>query len=163
MEYDRNLFEKDWVTSEYHDECFKRHKLYEETKNKPENAFLVKEYKRCCNRITNRRRKLKRDFYSSKFDMDLSGKPWKLVKDIFNNAKSATNRECASLKVANIIYTDADCIANKFNQFFTSIAVKLDKDIPDIQFSCQMQQPPNTLQFFSLCTTNEVCKIIVFK
>lgn len=119
---------KPWINDELRLIINRRHALYRDYKR---GELSVDRYKRYCNRVTNLINHAKNSYFLNKFANckgDLK-KTWKTV----NIALGRGNRKRASdynIKINDTYISENEQVANAFNDHFSTIGQKLERDIP---------------------------------
>ena len=105
----------------------------------------------------------KQNYYSHYFSDNFNNinKVWQGIKSIIS-AKSKSNTVPTCLEINNVIVTDQTCIANTFNDYFSTIASKIRDKIPNLNkhFSSFLENPVGNTIFLSPTNPEEVFKCI---
>ena len=122
-------------------------------------AELNKTYR---NRLNSTIRAAKQAYYNKAFTdcrNDIRG-TWKLIKKLLS--KNSKSRNVKSLLINNNVIVDNNCIAEHFNNYFSSIAQTLDERIPHTNVSAfrQVSENMQSSLFFSPTTPGEISLII---
>jgi len=170
----RNLINNPWITDSIIDAIAVKEELYDEwTLSKKQKQFSpegdpaletkFKAYRRCLKHVI----KTQKNNYLHGKVLEHAGdrkKTWEVINEIRGISKKSIKSQ---FKIDGIRVTERRIIANKFNQYFVSIASKMnekaDGDIeiePLPKFSDFMpKQNPKSI-FMSECTEEEISKII---
>ena len=105
----------------------------------PTNSAIFKKYRNLYNKIIRAAKKMSYDKLFKKFQSNLS-KTWQLINEVINKKPKKENNTFSQLLINNCKISDPFEIANKFNDFFTSIAQKIADDI------VPTDKPPDLLQ-----------------
>ena len=126
---------KPWITNEIKTSIKIRERLYKKfvkAKNNDIKNTYYRQYKELRNRIVNLCKQSKKTFYQNYFLENTNNikKTWKGIKSIINiNNKNIS--QLTSLMDNNILITEPKKVANIFNDYFSSIAKKLQNNIYD--------------------------------
>ena len=117
----------------------------------PEDEFNYKTYKSLFEKL---RKKAKITYYSKllhKYKTD-SKRTWQVMKEITGKQKAKPNLLPQEIKVDKTIIQNPQAIAKEFNKFFTSVAPKLAKQIPNTEKTFQdiLKSHNETMQFEDL-------------
>ena len=127
------LMLKPWITQDILKSMKSRDSIlynYNHTKNENKKEELKQKYKQLKNKITEDTRKSKMKYYHNFFAQNANNikTTWKGIKNIINiNTKRKS--QPTSLLLNNKLITDPKIVASKFNDYFSSIAEKLQGEI----------------------------------
>jgi hypothetical protein len=153
---------KPWLTHGILTSVKKKNDLYKKclNKNTPESKDIYIRYK---NKLTNIIRNSKKLYYKNQFEL-LNGnmrETWKLINKVMQNAHG--NKQMSSIKEISHngqIVSDPLQIANKFNDFFTSIGPDLANKLPlmhaNASIADTMPSPNVHSLFVEPCTEAEI-------
>ena len=160
------LKKKPWITNEIRAQMRKRdkkHRKFLKTKNREKRDELYINFKEFRNKVVALCRASKKSYFRNYFseNCDNSKKTWQGIKSIIN-IKPASKSELNSLLIDNEISTDPVSIANSFNNYFSSIARKLQAKIypPKEDFSTYLKNRNEHSLFIIPTDKYEVMKII---
>ena len=127
-----------------------------DSRKKEELHILYKAYK---NLITNLSRRSKESHFKYLLEENKrnSFKIWQIIKEVINiNSQSRFSTNC--LKIKDALVTDKDKIANEFNNFFNSIASKIDSKIvkTESKFHDSLNNPNEKTFFLNPTTAEEI-------
>ena len=135
------------------------HKKYLRAKNGIKKDALFVKFKTYRNVVSNLLRISKKNYYTAYFcdNMNNVKNTWKGIKEIIN-IKSTKNYQPTSLKIGNEHVTDSTIIANSFNEYFSSVGVKLsEKIIPSKNsYESYLNEPNDNSFFIQAATKDEV-------
>ena len=121
-------------------------------------------FKRFKNLLTSLLRKSKRNYYHALFDLrkNYIKKTWNTIRDLLS--QNSTRKNIRSILINNVEVTDPEELANKFNDYFSTIAIELDSQIPPSNNSplCNMA-PSRQNSFFIYPVTLAECIDIISK
>ena len=171
MKSRRNRLINPWITSGIIASIDKKNYLYKKwkktvnKKNKFGDQILYGNYKTFRKKLKHIICTAKKSLYVKKFDeaQGNSKKTWQIINEIRGKCKSDTK---PSFKIDGKLVEDRRAIANGFNSFFTSIAVKLNECEEGIpinplpKFTEYMNPSVTSSMFLSACDTNEIINII---
>ena len=119
-----------------------------------------KKYRNCYNRVIKLAKKL---FLNNKIDQSNDPKTsWNCLKEsigLSRNAQQNINNIC----INNICYTDPQMIADKFNDYFSSITDEIVSNIPDTSASFSNYLPTQSMDSFTFSSVNTECVLEVVK
>ena len=149
-----------WITNGIANSVRKKNNLHnklcraKDSERKEELHRLYKTYK---NHVTNLSRRSKESYFKNLFEEIKKNtyKIWQEIK-VLININTQTKYAPICLQIKDSIVTDSKVIANEFNNFFNSIATKIDSKI--IQTETPFQDAlknPNEKSFFMHPTTKE--------
>ena len=161
------LISKPWITKgilksiKVKDKLYKKYIVAKDNHNKSE---IFNKFKKYRNIVSNLIKYSKREYYTSFFNKNINDikNTWKGIKQIINISSQKTNKP-SSLLINNNICTDNLSIANHFNDFFSTIANKLESKIIPTQscFSDYLTAPnPNSI-FLNPVSENEINQCIL--
>ena len=106
-------------------------RLFHQKKNNPLNNRINNVYNLFRNRITREIRKAKKEYYKIYFENNLSNmkKTWQGIKEIIN-LNNKLEPKISQLNYEGKQINTNEGMSNAFNDFFTKIGPKLDKEIP---------------------------------
>eukprot|EP00732_Lithocolla_globosa_P001522 Lithocolla_globosa_v1_NODE_773_length_3298_cov_177.812828.p1 type:complete len:313 gc:universal NODE_773_length_3298_cov_177.812828:1987-1049(-) len=150
---------KPWIYSKLKKQIKKQHKLYAQTQNDPSNLKINAEHKK----FRKYQQKAKKEYYAQLFNKHEHNqkKTWGIIKNILRTNNSKTYPKQLNIKQEDgteTIVTGKKEIENSFNNFFTTEAAKLVKNIkekpPDkqeekITFAQYVKQNTSTCFSFS--------------
>ena len=153
---------KPWITCGLATSIKKKNNLYKkfcqakDSRKKEELHILYKAYK---NLITNLSRRSKESHFKNLLEENKqnSFKIWQIIKEVINiNSRSRFSPNC--LKIKDALVTDKDKIANEFNNFFNSIASKIDSKIvkTESKFHDSLNNPNEKTFFLNPTTAEEI-------
>ena len=153
---------KPWITCGLATSIKKKNNLYKkfcrakDSRKKEELHILYKAYK---NLITNLSRRSKESHFKNLLEQNKrnSFKIWKIIKEVINiNSHYRFSPNC--LKIKDALVTDKDKIANEFNNFFNSIASKIDSKIvkTESKFHDSLNNPNEKTFFLNPTTAAEI-------
>ena len=134
----RNIFSNPWITPGIINSINKKHHLYVKWKrsftktNKHGNYELYEIYKKYRKELKSIIKQAKRKYYSMKFD-SVSGnmkKTWALINELRGKTKNKI-KSCFKID-GKLVYSKRD-IANGFNQYFSSVAHKMNVKVKSSQ------------------------------
>ena len=157
---------KPWITSAIKKAIAKRNKLFKSFVNckdsdqKSEYHTLYKFYR---NRIVDLIRVSKDNYYKTFFKVNLNNakSTWNGINELIN-LRNKNSANTISLNIDGVLESDPKLIGNNFNQYFTTIAGKIRKNIPKSRsnFKQTLKNSPQNSFFFSPISNSEVANII---
>ena len=171
MKSRRNRLINPWITSGIIASINRKNFLYKKwkktvnKKNKFGDQILYGNYKAFRKELKHLISTAKKNHYVKKFDeaQGNSKKTWQIINEIRGKTKSNIK---PSFKIDGKLVEDRRAIANGFNSFFTSIAVKLNECEEGIpinplpKFTDYMGPSVSSSMFLSPCGNDEILKII---
>lgn len=157
---------KPWITKGILKSMSIRDKLLKKfikAKNQDSKTLLHSKYKSYRNRITDLLRVSKKLHYQNFFNLNSKNpkRTWEGINEIINK----NTRKTAStiiLNVNNKTVTDPSSISDEFNLFFTTVAEKIQSEIPKVgnfeNYINRLESPESF--FFSPVTKPEIIKVI---
>jgi hypothetical protein len=134
----------------------RKHKMYlgKMYANNPtdENRLSFKNYRNMYNRVIRAAKKMYFDQQFVKNQTNLK-KTWELIFDSIKKTKKCKNQSFMSIVIDNISYSDPLIIANKFNEFFTSIAADISSTIHPAELPLNFFDPDPNCPFFDFDVT----------
>ena len=123
---------KPWINNYILKLISHRDRLFHQKKNDPMNNRIKCAYNLFRNRITREIKKAKKEYYKTYFETNLCNmkKTWQGIKEIINLNNKA-GPKISQLNYEGKQINTNEGMANAFNDFFTKIGPKLDKDIPN--------------------------------
>ena len=114
-----------WIKSEILHSINERDKAYQTFKrNKSDQNFTV--CKECRNKTQNLIYRAKKDYFKAKIESDDSKSLWQSLRDLgMPSKKNKTSSSTSGLKIDNELCFDKATCAEKFNEFYTTVASKL--------------------------------------
>ena len=160
------LNKKPWLTTGLMKSISKKRSLYSKfkdrklkNKNTDETFAKYKEYNDILNKL---KRKSKKNFYHKYFNENSSNSKnmWKGINQILNRVKSRNKQ--IFLEKDNDIITDSRKVANEFNDYFSTVAEKLNSKIikKNSRFQDYLKNPQKANFNFKETTPDEIVKII---
>ena len=134
MRYSKPQYEtKPWITPGLANSIRNKNKLYKrfcKDKNPKTKEYYEKQFKSYCNHISSLLRETKDSYYKQYFEDNKNNLRlvWQFIKGIIN-MKKKFDESTSSLLIDGQIITSAKEISNHFNNFFTSVAEKINKNI----------------------------------
>ena len=118
---------KPWITTAILNKIRERNKIlnkYTKCKNQVIKPTLHREYTTMKNEITSMTRKSKKEYYDSYFTKHKHNlqKTWQGIKEIINTKNKNSSHPTCIIDGDDGTITDPTEIANKFNQYYTSVA-----------------------------------------
>lgn len=113
---------KPWITISVCNKIKKRNSLIKKLKNEPTNECLKKQIKEFRNKLNSEIRTLKNKYYNKLFDDKKNNikETWKLLNEVTGQKK--TDKTLIKLEINNTIIDDSFTVANKFNEYFLTVA-----------------------------------------
>ena len=149
-----------WITNGIANSIRKKNNLYNklcQAKDSERKEELHKLYKAYKNHVTNLSRRSKESYFKNLFEENKKNmyKIWQEIK-VLININTLTKYAPVCLQIKDSIVTDNKVIANEFNNFFNSIATKIDFKIIQTKTTFQdTLKNPNEKSFFTHPTTKE--------
>ena len=163
---DFKLQAKPWITPDIIKSIKLRDKLlrlYISAEDPNRKEGLHKQYKSLRNKIVASIRNSKNLHFQTYFTENAKDirKTWSGIKNIIN-IRSSTKGQPSSMLIDNELETDPTKIANGFNSYFSSIAEKLQQNLPfgDDNFMKYLNTPLDHNFFFKSVDSNEIIFII---
>ena len=118
---------KPWLTSSLFNQIKTKSKYYKMFKLGTISEIFYKRYR---NNLTNTLRNEKKNYYKNAFLRSNNNmkSTWSLIRSLISDGKS--NETIKEMVVDGVQTGDGLCIAEKFNQYFSEVALKLQHDIP---------------------------------
>ena len=150
---------KPWITNGIANAIRKKNNLYNKLcrAKDSERKELHKLYKAYKNHVTNLSRRSKESYFKNLFEENKKNtyKIWHEIK-VLININTQTKYAPICLQIIDSIVTDNKVIANEFNNFFNSIATKIDSKSVQTKTTFQdTLKNPNEKSFFIHPTTKE--------
>ena len=122
---------KPWINNYIIKLIFHKDKLFHRKIKNPLNIRLKCAYNLFRNRVTREIKKAKKEYYKNFFETNLSNmkKTWQGIKEIIN-LNNNNGPKVSQLNYQGKQFNTNDGMANAFNDFFTEVGPKLDKEIP---------------------------------
>ena len=121
---------KPWISKGVWISIKKKQKLYKKThpNGSPLDIFIYKKYSNCLMRV---KKAAKRMHYIKQFEKCKYNqlKPWKIIRELVYTSKPKKNDSFASLNVNNQEIDDPYTISEAFNEFFCSVADKIQQTL----------------------------------
>ena len=174
----RNIFSNPWITPGIINSVHKKHHLYAKWRrsvtkiNKRGDSELYEIYKKYRKELKSIIKQGKRNYYSKKFDSVAGNmkKTWSLINELRGKTK---NKIKSCFKVDGELVKSSRVIANGFNQYFSSIAHKMNVKVrssqptngsvdPNVNFKdfLSKQERIKSSIFLYQCSSEEVIRII---
>ena len=101
-------------------------------KNKQQKLIKHESYKKCRNKIIELIRQSKQTYYQRYFEQNKKDSKtiWQVIHEIICSRKNKNDGNIYAIISDDNIITDPIEIAQNFNNFFTSIGINLQKEIP---------------------------------
>ena len=128
------LIEKPWITEEILKKCHDRDLLLKQIskeKDPTKSTELRNQFRTLRNEITNDKRRSKKNHYQSYFESNKkkTSEIWKGIRELVNTSKSKSSTFKLLGTTGNLI-SDTNIIANKFNNYFSTIGEQVSIRIP---------------------------------
>ena len=122
---------KPWINNYIIKMISHKDRLFHQKKKNPRNIRIKCLYNIFRNRVTREIKKAKKEYYKNFFETNLCNmkKTWQGIKEIIN-LNNRNGPKVSQLNYDGKQINTNDGMANAFNDFFTKIGPKLDKDIP---------------------------------
>lgn len=152
---------KNWLTIGLKNSIKVKNKMYIVSTKYPtsENKKTYSEYKRTLSRIL---KQAEREHYDNLFKQNVGNirKSWEIIKEVIN--KSPNSRNISEFIIEGNRVTNANHIANAFNDFYLNIGTKISQSLPIIQKTFSTFMPPSNPStiFLRPTTCNEVMNLI---
>ena len=134
IKYSKTRYEtKPWITRGLANSIRNKHKLHKsfcKEKDPQTKEYYEKQFKSYCNHISSLLRKTKDSYYKQYFEDNKKNfrLVWQTIKGIIN-MKKKSGKSISSLLLDGQIITSVKEISNYLNNFFVSVAVKINKNI----------------------------------
>ena len=151
---------KPWITSGILKSIKQKNKLLKKFLKTKDNFYYCR-YKFYRDKINHLIRSEKRKYYDKFFkdNLDNSKKIWQQVNKIINRKKNKD--EIIGIRKGNVIETDPIKIGNVFNEYYTTIAKKLTKNIRETtSFDSFLDERQENSMFLTPTDTKEVIELI---
>ena len=158
----KSIPRKPWITPGLVKSCNNKEKLYKCFIKDP-NEVNKNRYKSYRNKLNILLQKAENTYYREKFDLFKTNikQTWKLIKNILNRNRNEALPD--SFKINNSDVNDKSVIAEKFNEYFTSIGSSLASKIPDISGNPLSYMKGNYKDSFMLLPTSDLEIINIVK
>lgn len=152
-------FNKPWITNDLLSLINRKHDLYRKYREGIVSGNVVNNYNRY---VTNMLRKAKLEYFRNKFSNSVNdiNSQWRTINNLLGN-KRKKNQWCIK-DSNNIKLTNPKIIADKFNNFFVSIATNISSSLaPAVESPLAYMGARNPNTFFAEpCSVSEVTSII---
>ena len=165
-EYKRRL--KPWITANIINKIKNKNKILKKmvkSQDQNEKALLKNDFNNIKNEITRLTRNNKKDYYDRYFTKHKNNlsKTWQGIKEIINIKNKASDYPTCII-VDGVTITDPTQIANKFNEFYTSIAddiLQKRKYTGNKSFKDYLRNPLNISMALYACNDVEVKNLLL--
>lgn len=153
---------KPWITHGIIVSIRKKEKLFHLTKKYSQNSQITIYYKKYRNNLTYLIKKTKENYYGQKLNEAGTDNKliWNVIKDVLGKKKHTYNKIGKIMDDKNIINTDKEPIkcANLFNNYFSTVGVKLAKNI-NLDYHRNMHDGVDTIPSTAMHSFSEFKKI----
>ena len=150
---------KPWLTSSLFEKIKLKSKFYKMSKL---GTMSLLSYKRYRNKLTNDIRNAKRSYYKNAFTRCSNNMKatWNLINGVVHEGKSRENIN--EIVIDGVSSCDGTQIAEKFNEYFCEVALKLQNDIPNSRRDPMdnMSQEVSNSMFLFPVTSLDIVKIV---
>ena len=128
----------------------------------PVKCLLLSKFKAYRNLYNSLIRRTKKEYYSVKF-VEAKGNSkmtWDIIKNLTGPKQG--KQQIDTIKTVNGTMSEANSVANKFNDFFVNVGPEVKKKLPQTAFSFQkyLVNPNKSSMYLSPCDKNDILKII---
>ena len=143
-----------WLSDSLINDIKEKNRLFKLSRN---NVDLLPRYRACRNLILNRLRSAKSKYFRDKFAA-CAGNTKSIWKLINNTLKPNANRQFNyTLKRDDAEVTDPTIISNKFNEYFSSVAINLANNIPHVDVDPLIYVKSQINSFF--CSNTDAAEV----